>query len=267
MSSRPSGALGIGSAADLFHRIKPSNQIPTRCSDRCPRETSANAEARGGIPRDGAPPRPDASSRSRYVGPVLTILVAVAHQTSGDRVAGGLVVDQDAAESVAGLRVEGLEQVAERSPSQTLAYLSASPTRRKETRSEPPKVGMRPCLFNASSHERLRPPVQLADPGPRTRSPETDSRPRAGGTHQAPGQDATGPGRRVNPRRSRSFLRRSRDVALERSYDASEGQRSTSLPASSAEVTFPCASIVAFPWPLRYQIPGSPVSGLGKKSP
>jgi hypothetical protein len=32
MSSRPSGALGIGSAADLFHRIKPSNQIPTGCS-------------------------------------------------------------------------------------------------------------------------------------------------------------------------------------------------------------------------------------------
>jgi len=30
-------------------------------------------------------------------------------------------------------------------------------------------------------------------------------------------------------------------------YEASDGQRSTSLPASAAEVTFPCESRVAFP--------------------
>ena len=58
-----------------------------------------------------------------------------------------------------------------------------------------------------------------------------------------------------NPRAARS------------TYDASEGQRSTSLPETWAEVTFPCESSVALPWPLRYQIPGSPVMGLGKKGP
>jgi hypothetical protein len=40
------------------------------------------------------------------VGPVAAGLVAVTHQARGDRVAVGLVVDQDAAESVAGFRVE-----------------------------------------------------------------------------------------------------------------------------------------------------------------
>ena len=34
-----------------------------------------------------------------------------------------------------------------------------------------------------------------------------------------------------------------------------------------ADVTFPCESSVDFPWPLRYQIPGAPVIGLGKKGP
>jgi hypothetical protein len=36
----------------------------------------------------------------------MAVLIAVAHQTGGDLVAVGLVSDQDAAEVVAGLRVE-----------------------------------------------------------------------------------------------------------------------------------------------------------------
>ena len=34
-----------------------------------------------------------------------------------------------------------------------------------------------------------------------------------------------------------------------------------------ADVMFPCESKVAFAWPLRFQIPGSPVIGWGKKDP
>ena len=47
------------------------------------------------------------------VGPVVSSLVAVAHQLGGDRVAVGLVVDQNAAKGIAGVRVERLEEVAE----------------------------------------------------------------------------------------------------------------------------------------------------------
>ena len=43
----------------------------------------------------------------------LPSLVAVTHQAGGDRVAVGLVVDQDATERVAGGRVERLENDAE----------------------------------------------------------------------------------------------------------------------------------------------------------
>ena len=43
------------------------------------------------------------------VGPVLPVLVAVAHQAGGDRVPVGLVTDQDAAEMVASFRVERSE--------------------------------------------------------------------------------------------------------------------------------------------------------------
>ena len=44
------------------------------------------------------------------VGPVVSSPVAVAEQLRGDRVTVGLVVDQNAAEGVASLRVESLEQ-------------------------------------------------------------------------------------------------------------------------------------------------------------
>jgi hypothetical protein len=40
----------------------------------------------------------------------LPVLVAVAHQTGGDRVADGWVAYQDAAKVIAGLRTESLEQ-------------------------------------------------------------------------------------------------------------------------------------------------------------
>jgi len=45
-----------------------------------------------------------------YVGPVVAMSVAVAKQLRGDRVTVVLVADQDAAEGVAGLRVERLEE-------------------------------------------------------------------------------------------------------------------------------------------------------------
>jgi hypothetical protein len=45
--------------------------------------------------------------------PVIASPVAVAEQLRGDRVTVGLVVDQNAAEDVAGLRVECFEQGAE----------------------------------------------------------------------------------------------------------------------------------------------------------
>ena len=44
------------------------------------------------------------------VGPVLAVLVAVAHQAGRDCVAVSVVVDQDASKVVAGLWVEGLQQ-------------------------------------------------------------------------------------------------------------------------------------------------------------
>ena len=44
--------------------------------------------------------------------PVLTVLVAVTHQAGGDRVAVGLVADQDAAQVIASTRVEGLAKSA-----------------------------------------------------------------------------------------------------------------------------------------------------------
>src|SRR5436190_16407696 len=44
------------------------------------------------------------------VGPVVASLVAVAHQARGDRVAVGLIADQDAAEVVASLRIWGREE-------------------------------------------------------------------------------------------------------------------------------------------------------------
>ena len=47
------------------------------------------------------------------VGPFLAVLVAVAHQAESDRVTVGLVADQDAAEVVACIRIEGLEDDAE----------------------------------------------------------------------------------------------------------------------------------------------------------
>jgi len=47
---------------------------------------------------------------------------------------------------------------------------------------------------------------------------------------------------------------------------ASRGQRSTSRPESEF-VMFPLGSMSAVPLPLRYQIPRSPVSGFGKKTP
>jgi hypothetical protein len=40
------------------------------------------------------------------VGPVVAMSVAVAEQLRGDRIAVGMVVDQDAPERVAGLRAE-----------------------------------------------------------------------------------------------------------------------------------------------------------------
>ena len=58
------------------------------------------------------------------VGRVVASLVAEAHQLRGDGVAVGLVVDQDAAERVPGLRVERFEEgpeVARRSTARTLA--------------------------------------------------------------------------------------------------------------------------------------------------
>jgi hypothetical protein len=44
------------------------------------------------------------------VGPVLTVLVAVVHQTRGDLIAVGLVADQDVAEVLASCRREHLQQ-------------------------------------------------------------------------------------------------------------------------------------------------------------
>jgi hypothetical protein len=43
------------------------------------------------------------------IGPVLAVLVAIAHQAGGDRVPVGLVADQDATEVLASFRVERLE--------------------------------------------------------------------------------------------------------------------------------------------------------------
>ena len=50
---------------------------------------------------------------SMNVGPVLAVLIAVAHQARSDRIAVGVAADQDAAEIVASLRVEFLEKGAE----------------------------------------------------------------------------------------------------------------------------------------------------------
>src|SRR5205823_23453 len=47
------------------------------------------------------------------VGPVVALAIAVAHQAGRNRVAVGLVADQDATEIVASLRVEDSEQSAE----------------------------------------------------------------------------------------------------------------------------------------------------------
>lgn len=44
------------------------------------------------------------------VGPVVASVIVVAEQLGGDRVAVGLVADQNAAEVDAGARVEGLEE-------------------------------------------------------------------------------------------------------------------------------------------------------------
>ena len=45
----------------------------------------------------------------------------------------------------------------------------------------------------------------------------------------------------------RSIRGEGRGTLRSEAYEASDGQRSTSLPASAAEVTFPCESRVAFP--------------------
>src|SRR3954468_15182933 len=50
-------------------------------------------------------------------------------------------------------------------------------------------------------------------------------------------------------------------------YEANRGQRSTSLPCRTASIVSPFSSSVEAPWPLRYQSPGSPVSGFGKNNP
>jgi hypothetical protein len=62
------------------------------------------------------------------VHPVLTVPVAVAHQGRRDRVAVGLVVDQGAAEVVAGEWVEGLEGSFERGRVQPIPLSSSMQT-------------------------------------------------------------------------------------------------------------------------------------------
>ena len=111
------------------------------------------------------------------VGPIVSSLVPVAEQVGGDRVAVRLIVDQNAAEPSAGLRIEHLEQ-------RTEVAVSHGPSPKGST--QPPRPGAdrkdeghqrdehdrhrdQPFLpdhwpsLARCGHERLRPPIQLAD--------------------------------------------------------------------------------------------------------
>ena len=77
-------------------------------------------------------------------------------------------------------------------------------------------------------------------------------------------------GRRATPLVAALLPSHGARPALEAVTDAqpaSEGQRSTNPPERWAETTLPSESMMAFPWPLRCQDPGSPVMGFGKKGP
>jgi hypothetical protein len=85
-STKPSSAsLAPSSAGDA------STTSQTVRSSKCPRGSGVR-------------------TTGEIVGPVLAVLVAVAHQAGGDRVAVGLVTDKDSAEVVAGRRVEEFQE-------------------------------------------------------------------------------------------------------------------------------------------------------------
>src|SRR5881396_2317417 len=97
------------------------------------------------------------------VGPIVSSLVPVAEQVGGDRVAVRLIVDQNAAEPSAGLRIEHLEQ-------RTEVAVSHGPSPKGSTQPPRPGADRKDEGHQRDEHDRHRDqpflPDHRAEPSP-----------------------------------------------------------------------------------------------------